>query len=178
MKNRIFIAFLFVFIAFTSSINAQEMLASVTQINQTTTNEPNRVSKNSYQQEAIYLKMSFWGSRYVKNGVSYKFGFKGKNLAKEFENYPAAQAEYKKYRKQLNTGKIVGVAALTASVVALLHYANRAEKTTTEIPPSGGEVGVYLGGIAIGSVIGTIGSITSYNTLQNAIFLRNQAICQ
>ena len=34
MKNRIFIAFLSVFIAFISSVNAQEMLVPVTQINQ------------------------------------------------------------------------------------------------------------------------------------------------
>ena len=34
MKNRTFIASLSIFIAFTSSLNAQEMLAFVTQINQ------------------------------------------------------------------------------------------------------------------------------------------------
>lgn len=135
--------------------------------------------QESYKKEAIYLKTSFWGQRYVKNGVEYRLGFYGKRLKKEFEGYPMAMDEFKKYQKQMKISQIIGITACAASIAAALRYGNRVSKSqNVDVPPTDAEAAVYFGGLVVGAGAGLWGTMTSSNTLQKAIFLRNQAICE
>ncbi len=135
---------------------------------------------NRYKQEAIYLKTSFWGARYVKNGVEYRLGYMGKKIKKEFDGFPAAQAEFKKYQKQLVVSKIVGLTGIVVAFVGLSKWAKRSDASSNPdgIPPTETEAGLYLGGMTVGVAAATWGTISSNNSLQKAIFLRNQTICE
>ena len=134
---------------------------------------------NRYKQEAIYLKTSFFGQRYVKNGVEYRLGYMGRKIQKEFEGFPVAQAEFKKFKKQLIISKVVGLAGCIVALASAFKYSNRASQTpNNEVSPTNSEAGLYFGGLLVGLSAGTWGTISSNNTLQKAIFLRNQAICE
>lgn len=133
----------------------------------------------NYKKEAIYLKTSFFGQRYVKNGVEYRLGFYGKRLKKEFEGYPIAMAEFKKYQKELKISQIISLTSCVLAVVSVLHYGNRVSKSqNNDIAPTDAEAAGYIGGLLVAAGSGAWGTITSNNTLQRAIFLRNQAICE
>lgn len=167
--------FLLFFSVYTIAWAQDNTSFEATEIGSTMSELPNKNFKN----EAIYLKTSFFGQRYVKNGVEYRLGFYGRKLKKEFESYPAAMAEFKKYQKQLTIGRVVGVTACLAAVASALHYGNRVSKSqNSDIAPTEAESAIYLGGLTAGLAAGTWGTIASNNTLQRAIFLRNQAICE
>ncbi|MFZ4544015.1 MAG: hypothetical protein ACOYOA_08200 [Saprospiraceae bacterium] len=134
-------------------------------------------SPKTYAQDAIYLKTTFWGQRYIKNGEAMRLGFMGNKIKKEFEAYPEAALEFKKYQKNLRIGKIVGVGSAALAFVGLGIYASRTKDSTAEEEPNATETALYIGGL-----VGALGALSwsttsSYNALEKAIYLRNMAIC-
>jgi hypothetical protein len=131
-----------------------------------------------YQKEAIYLKNSFWkGQLYVKNGVEHRFGFMGNKIKKEFEGYPAAAAEFKKYQKTRKKTIIIGFAGVGMMATSLIMHSKRAAKTPDdEVIPNATEGSIYLGGAGVAVVASAWGTLSSNNSLQKAIFLRNEAL--
>jgi hypothetical protein len=174
MKNLIFSLLLFISCIASTRLSAQKNITSAVP-NSVTTSNPE--VKSRYEQEAIFLKNTFWGTRYVKNGVDYKMGFMAKNLGKEFADFPEAKAEYDAYRKKGKVGQILGLVGIGIGVVGLTQYVKRAKKSPVpdDVPPNAGEGIAYLGGIGL-AMTGAFNTLKSTNHLQKAIFLRNKAL--
>ncbi len=137
--------------------------------------------EGKYQDEAIFLKNHFWfGQMYVKNGVEYRVGFNGRLLKKEFEGFPIAQAEFKKYQKKNRNTIIVAVAGATAAVVGLISFNKRTldAPNPNDVVPNSTESALLLGGLAVEVAAVSWGTLSSNNSLNKAIFLRNQALCE
>jgi hypothetical protein len=171
------VALLFCFV--TNLTQAQDKSEAFTPNSTEQTNDT--PANGRYQEEAIFLKTSFWrGPMYIKNGIEYRVGFNGRKIKKEFEGFQVAQEEFKKYQKQLIIGKVVGVTGMIVAIIGLSHWAKRMDQSLNPegLPPSSGETGAYLGGMIVGLGATSWGTLSSNNSLQKAIFLRNQALCE
>ena len=137
--------------------------------------------ESKYQEEAIFLKTHFWwGQMYVKNGVEYRVGFNGRLLKKEFEGFPIAQAEFKKYQKKHRNTMIIALAGATAALVGWIGFTKRTldAPNPNDVVPNSTESALLLGGLTVEVAAASWGTLSSNNSLQKAIFLRNQALCE
>jgi hypothetical protein len=143
-----------------------------------TNNAPNN---GKYQEEAIFLKNTYWrGPMYVKNGVEYRVGFNARLLKKEFEGFPIAQAEFKKYQKQNKNMLVVAVVGATAAIAGWIGFMKRTldAPNPDDVVPNSTESALLFGGFAVEVGAVSWGTLSSNNSLQKAIFLRNQALCE
>lgn len=173
MKSTIFFISVLFFLCSFNALNAQDKLSITEDVVNPTPSE--LTPDQRYQKEAIFLKYSFGGIRYVKNGIPHRLGFQAKNIKKEFGNNKLALAEFKKYRR---TKVVADVASFTGIAIAYIAGRHYVKRTGLNSPPTDGETSGYFLGVGGMLVASTVGTYKTFNHLQQAIHLHNQAICE
>jgi hypothetical protein len=179
MKFHINLIVTLLFFLATNLLQAQDKSEAFTPNSTEQTN--NAPESGRYQEEAIFLKNNFWqGQMYVKNGVAYRVGFNGRLLKKEFEGFPVAQEEFKKYQKQHRNMVIVALVGATAAIAGYIGFMKRTldAPNPDDVVPNSTESTLLVGGLAVEVAAASWGTLSSNNSLQKAIFLRNQALCE
>ena len=159
MMKQIFMAVTFV-MAMVTLVSAQ---------NQTST------TMSQKTKGGIYLKKSFWGTSYVKDGEEYRTGFWAKNLSKEFKDCPEAMAEYKQCRKSLKNCMIVSLAGTATAITGLVLYAKRVGDKS-DMLPNKKETRLYFGGLGTTIIAGSISATEYYNHINKAVFYYNESL--
>ncbi len=137
-------------------------------------NSQNTIKKN-YEKEAIYLRMGFWGQKYIKNGKSYPIRIFNDKLDNEMKISRTAYKEYKKYKinkKIILAGNLIGLGLAVYgeyNAIKLLSKNQWDEKLFNKF--------TNFTLIGMGTIMITIPfQYFAYNRLQKAIWLRNRDI--
>jgi hypothetical protein len=159
MKNYIEVMLFTAFLCLSTSIFAQN--TSVTQ--------------STYEKEAIYMNQGFFRYSYVKNGVKMPVGFLNKKLKKEFLAYPEALKEFKKYQKKQLIGGLALLGSIIIADVLIIVQNNRTSHSIQSESITDGQIaGLTSSGVLFFSSLPIV--ISSENSLQKAIFSRNNAL--
>ncbi len=132
-------------------------------------------AKNTYEQEAIYMNQGLFRYSYVKNGVKMPVGVFGRKLKKEFLAYPEAMKEYKKYQKKQIIGSMTLLCSFAIAEIMILMENNKVANNHNSESISDGQIA----GLASSAVLFYSSlpiAVSSQNSLQKAIFLRNSAL--
>ena len=118
-----------------------------------------------YDQEAIYLNTSFWGTRYIKDSRSYPVGLGFRKLKRELEFSPMALAEFGQFRRSRRTSTVLTIAGLAGWFVAPSLIATNEDAAVT----------VFLGGSVL--MFATIPiNIQGNNRLAKSVWLHNRRV--
>ena len=119
----------------------------------------------AYDQEAIYLNTSFWGTRYVKDSRSYPVGLGFRKLKRELEFSPLALVEFQRFRRSRRTSTVLTIAGLAGWFVAPSLIATNEDAAVT----------VFLGGSVL--MFATIPiNIQGNNRLAKSVWLHNRRV--
>jgi len=76
--------------------------------------------KENYEKESLYLKRTFFGTKYIKNNKSYPVSIFNKSLENEMKISKDALKEYKKYK--LNRNIVLGLNIVSLVLVGYGEY--------------------------------------------------------
>ena len=119
----------------------------------------------AYDQEAIYLNTTFWGTRYIKDSRSYPVGLGFRKLKRELEFSPMALEEFGRFRRSRRTSTLLTVAGLAGWFVAPSLIATNEDAAVT----------VFLGGTVL--MFATIPvTFQGNNRLAKSVWLHNRRV--